>query len=122
MYPRKKVGTYFTWNYAVPPRALMNSFHFERAQINQDEFSRAEWFWNRRPKILCDNLTCVFCYIIVFLCLICLLCRYPESVPLLLVWMVAGVSCAFVDCVRLDRWTNEYKSSIKRAIVHLLER
>jgi hypothetical protein len=106
MYPRKKVGTYFTWNYAVPPRALMNSFHF----------------WNRRAKILCDNLTCVFCYIIVFLCLICLLCRYPESVPLLLVWMVAGVSCAFVDCVRLDRWTNEYKSSIKRAIVHLLER
>ena len=64
MYPQKKVGTCFTWNYAVPPRALMNSFHFERAQINQDEFSRAEWFWNRRPKILCDNLTCVFCYII----------------------------------------------------------
>jgi hypothetical protein len=32
------------------------------------------------------------------------------------------VSCAFVDCVRIDRWRNEYKSSIKRVIVHRSER
>jgi hypothetical protein len=122
MYPRKKVDTYSSWNYAVPPMTLMNSFHLERASINQDELLRAEWFWNRRPKLLCETLTCVFCYIIVFLCLLCLLCCDPESLPLLLVWMVAGVSRAFVDCVRLDRWTKEYKSSIKRVIVRLLER
>ena len=119
MYPRKIVGADSTWNYDVPPRALIKSFHLERAPINQDEFSRAEWFWNRRPNVLCENLTCFFCYIIVF---VCLLYCVPESVPLLLVWMVAGVSCAFIDCVRLDRWRNEYRSSIKRAIVHLLER
>jgi hypothetical protein len=119
MYPRKIVGADSTWNYDVPPRALIKSFHLERSPINQDEFSRAEWFWNRRPKVLSENLTCVFCYMIVFLCL---LYRLPESVPLLLVLMVAGVSCAFVDCVRLDRWRHEYRSSIKRTILHLLER
>jgi hypothetical protein len=29
MYPRKKVGTYSFWNYAVPPRTLMDSLHLE---------------------------------------------------------------------------------------------
>jgi hypothetical protein len=59
MYPRKKVGTYSFWNYAVPPRTLMDSLHLERALINQDESSRAVWFWNRRPKLLCETLTSV---------------------------------------------------------------
>src|SRR5580704_3285995 len=119
MYPRKKVGVYSTWNYAVPPRALMNSFHLERAAINQDEFSRAEWFWNRRPKALCETLTFYCCYTLVF---ICLLCFVPHSVPLFILWFVAAVIFGIVDCIRVDRWRREYKSSIKRAIVHLLER
>jgi hypothetical protein len=122
MYPRKNVGRYSSWNYAVPPMVLMNSFPLEPASVNQDELSRAEWFGHRRPKLLCQTLACVFCYLIVFLCLLCLLCRDPERGSLLLLWMVAGVSCAIVDGVRFDQWTNEYKSSIKRAIVHLLER
>ena len=119
MYPRKIVGADSPCNYDVPPSALIKSFHLERSSIRPDELTRAEWFWNRRPKILCENLACVFCYIIVSLCL---LYRVPESVPLLLVWMVAGVSCAVVDSVRLYRWRNEYRSSIKRAIAHLLDR
>ena len=113
MYPRKKAGADPLWNCdELPPGDLLKSLHLERAAINQDEFARAEWFWNRRPKILCENWMFFLCYIVVFVCLVYLV---PESIPLLLVWMVAGISCAFVDGVRLDRWRNEYRSSIKRA-------
>ena len=95
------------------------SLQLERALINQKEFSRAEWFWSRRPKLLCENLVLFFCYLTV---LVCLFYFIPQTISLLLVWMVAGASCAFVDFVRLNRWRNEYGSSIKRVIVHLRER
>jgi hypothetical protein len=39
-----------------------------------------------------------------------------------ILWFVAGVIFGIVDCIRIELWRNEYKSSIKRAIVHLLER
>jgi hypothetical protein len=91
----------------------------ERAAINQDEFSRAEWFWKRRPKVLCETLIFYFCYIVVFCCLLYLV---PKNIPSFLLWFVAGVCCALVDCVHIDQWRNEYKSSIKRVIVHRSER
>jgi hypothetical protein len=101
------------------PGDVIKSLHLERAAINQDEFSRAEWFWNRRPKALCETLAFYFCYIVVF---VCLLYFVPYDVPLFILWFVAAVIFGIVDCIRVDRWRNEYKSSIKRAIVHLLER
>ena len=85
MYPRKIVGADSTWNYDVPPRALIKSFHLERAPINQDEFSRAEWFWNRRPKVLCETLTFYFCYIVVFFFLLYLV---PKNIPSFLLWLL----------------------------------
>jgi hypothetical protein len=118
MYPRKTVGADAIYD-ELPPGDVIKSLHLERAAINQDEFSRAEWFWNRRPKLLCETLTFYFCYIVVFCCLFYLV---PKNVPLVLLWFVAGVGCAFVDCVRIDRWRNEYKSSIKRVILHRSER
>ncbi len=120
MNSRKKVGADPIWNHdELPPRKLIESLHLERAAINQDEFSRAEWFWNRRPKLVFENLCPLFCYIVVFVCLLYLV---PESIAALLVWMLLGVSCVFVDCVRLGVWRAEYESSIKRVVSHLSER
>jgi hypothetical protein len=102
-----------------PPGDVIKSLHLERAAINQDAFSRAGWFWNRRPKVLCETLTFYFCYTVVF---VYLLYFVPNNVPSFILWFVAGVIFGIVDCIRIDRWRNEYKSSIKRAIVHLLER
>ena len=117
MYPRKKVDADLIWNYdELPPADLIKSLHLERAAISQDEFSRAEWFWNRRPKVLSRSLMFFFCYLTV---VVCLFYYVPETIPLLLVWIVAGASCAFVDHIRLNQWRNEYESSIKRVLLHL---
>ena len=64
-------------------------------------------------------MTFYFGYIVVFFVLLYLV---PKNVRSFLLWFVAGVSCAFVDSVRIDRWRNEYKASIKRVIVHRAER
>jgi hypothetical protein len=90
----------------------------EHAAINQEEVVRAEWLWNRRPKVQCANLIFFFFYIIV---LVCLIYSVPQSAVLLFVWMAAGASYVFVDGVRLDRWRKEYASSIKRLILPLLK-
>ena len=114
MQPRKRVGVDPTRNYdELSPADLIESLNLERAVIDQDEFSRAEWFWNRRPKVLFENLIFLFCYTIVFVCLLYLV---PESCPSLFVWTVAGASCAFVEWFGLDRWRIEYGSSIKRVL------
>ena len=119
MYPRKKAGADPIWNYdELSPADLIESLQLEPDLINQKEFSRVEWFWSRRPKLLCENLVLFFCYLTV---LVCLFYFIPQTISLLLVWVVAGASCAFVDFVRLNRWRNEYGSSIKRVIVHLRE-
>src|ERR1700723_808961 len=96
------------------PGDVIKSLHLERDAINQEEFLRAEWFWNRRPKALCETLTFYFCFMVVF---VCLLCFVPQNVLLFILWFVAAVILGIVDCIRVDRWRNEYKSSIKRAIV-----
>ena len=120
MYPRKKAGADSIWNYdELSPADLIESLQLERALINQKEFSRAEWFWSRRPKLLCENLVLFFCYLTVAVCFFYYL---PQTALLLVFWIGAGASCIFVDHIRLTRWRNEYGSSIKRIIVHLPER
>jgi hypothetical protein len=118
MYPRKKGDADLLRKYdELPPKDLMKILQLERAAINRDELSRAEWFWNRRPKIMIESLAFFCCYIFGFLCLIYL---FPTA-PTCLVWMVAGMSCAVADCIRLARWKKEYKASIKRVIINLWE-
>jgi hypothetical protein len=114
MHQRKTVGADSIYD-ERPPGDVIRSLHLERAAINQDEFSRAEWFWNRRPKLVCETLIFYFLYIAVFCGLFYLV---PKNVLLFFLWFVAGVGCALVDCVRIDRWRNEYKSSVKRVIVN----
>jgi hypothetical protein len=119
MYPPKKVGPDPVWNCTeVCPADLIKSLHREHAAINKDEVVRAEWFWSRRPNVLCADLIAFFFYITVFVCLI--YC-FPQSTLFLIVWMVAGASCVFVDCFRLERWKKEYASSIKWLILPLLK-
>ena len=48
---------------------LIESLHSESATIDQHEFSRAEWFWRRRPGILFTNLMVIFSYLTVAVCL-----------------------------------------------------
>jgi hypothetical protein len=120
MYPRKKVDADPVWKYEeLPPAALVKSLHLEPAAISQVEFSRADWFWSRRPKVLSESLIFFFFYLTVAVCLFYLL---PDTVLFLLLWIGAGASCAFVDSIRLNRWRNEYESSITRIVIHLSER
>jgi hypothetical protein len=120
MYPQKKVDADPVWKYEeLPPADLVKSLHLEPAAINHDEFSRADWFWSRRPKVLSESVSFFFFYLTVAVCLFYLL---PGTVPFLLLWLVAGASCAFADGIRLNRWRKEYESSITRVVIHLSER
>jgi len=87
--------------------------------MNQDEFSRAEWFWSRRPMVLSESLGFFFFYLTV---IVCLLYFVPDTIWFLLLWIVVGVSCAAVDRARLDQWRNQYASSIKRVVTQVSER
>jgi hypothetical protein len=120
MYQRTKGEVDPTWKYEeLPPAALIKSLHLEPATIDQNEFSRAEWFWTRRPKVLSESLSFFFVYLTVAVCLFYLL---PNTILLLLVWILAGATCAFVGHIRINQWRNEYESSITRVIIHLSKR
>jgi hypothetical protein len=108
------------WKYEeVPPSTLIKSLGLEPASVNQDEFVRAEWFWSRRPKPLWENLGFFFFYLTL---VVCLLYSVPDSLWFLLLWIFAGASWVAMDSVFLNRWRNEYESSIKRMCVHLSDR
>jgi hypothetical protein len=120
MYSRKKVDAEPVWKYEeLPPAALIKSLHVESVAIDQDELSRAEWFWTRRPKVLSESLSFFFFYLTVAVCLFYLV---PDTIWFFLLWILAGASCASIDRIRLDRWRNEYESSIERVVIHLSER
>ena len=115
MQPHKKISVDSSRSYVdLSPADLVEFLTLEPTVIDQAEFARVEWFWNRRPKVLLENLIVLFGYVIVF---VCLLYRIPEDLPALLFWTVAGASWAFVEWFRLDRWGNEYESSIKRLLL-----
>jgi hypothetical protein len=116
MKPRKKIGADNICNCdAMPPGELIESLHLDSAIIDRHEFSRAEWFWRRRPGILFANLSVIFSFLTIAVCLFYYL---PQTAFFFLTWIGAGVSCVFVDYLRLTRWRNEYESSIRRAIHH----
>jgi hypothetical protein len=120
MYPGKKIGADPIWNCPkLSPADLIESSDLKPALINQEELLRAEWFWNRRPKVLFANMLLLFSYILI---LVCLLYFLPERAAPALSWMVVGASGVVVDRVRLDRWRREYELSIKRLILHPLKR
>jgi len=120
MYPRKKVDAPSVWSCdELSPADLIESLQLERAAIDQDDFSRAEWFWNRRPRIVCANVVFLFCYVIVIVCLFYFI---PKTGLFLIFWIGVGASCVFLDSIRLRRWSNEYELSISRIIDRLSNR
>ena len=120
MHSRKKVEANPIWKYEeLPPTALIESLHLEPTTVDPDEFSRAEWFWSRRPKVLSESPGFFFFYLIVAVCLFYLV---PDTLWFFLLWIVAGVICASIDQIRLNRWRKEYESSIKGIVIHLSER
>ena len=120
MYPRKKGDADVIRKCdEFAPADVMKALHLKEEVISKDELSRAEWFWNRRPNVLCDKWTFVSCFVIGFFCFLYFV---PTNVPACLVWIVAGLSFAGVESVRLTRWQMEYKASIKRVIVYVPER
>jgi hypothetical protein len=42
------------------PYYFGNSLHLRPDAIDENEFSRSEWFWRGRPKVLSDSLTSSF--------------------------------------------------------------
>jgi hypothetical protein len=117
---RKEVAAVPIWKYEeLPPAALIASLHLATAAIDENEFARAEWFWSKRPKVLSESLSIIFFYLLVFGSLSYFV---PGTISFLLLWMVAGASCASVDRMRLDRWREEYESSIERIVSHLAQR
>jgi hypothetical protein len=120
MYPGKKRSADPIWSCPeLCPSEVIASLDVKPAFMNQDELLRAEWFWNRRPRVLCANAFLLFSYILVF---VCVLYVAPECVAPLLAWIVVGASGVAVDCVRLERWRREYALSIKRLILHPIKR
>jgi hypothetical protein len=103
----------------LPPAALIKSLHLDPAEIDEQEFSRAEWFWWRRPNLLFGSVWFIAFY---FMVLGPLFYMVPGTICLVLLWILAGASCASIDCMRLGQWRDEYASSIKRIIIRLSER
>jgi hypothetical protein len=103
----------------LPPAALFKSLRLEPTEIDEQELSRAEWFWWRRPNLLFASVWFIAFYFIV---LGCLFYMVPGTIWLVLLWILAGASCASIDCMRLDQWRDEYASSIKRIVMRLSER
>jgi hypothetical protein len=119
MHSPKKDDADSSWKYdELPPTDLIKSLHPEPATVDKDELSRAEWFWSRRPKALSESVSFFFFYLSVAVCLFYLI---PDTIWFLLLWIVAGASCASFDRLRLDRWRNEYELSIERIVIHLSE-
>jgi hypothetical protein len=119
MYSRNKDAA-DPWKYEeLPPAALIKSLRLEPAAVDQDEFSRAEWFWSRRPEVLSESLSFFFFYLTVAVCLFYMI---PDTIWFLLLWIVGGVSWASIDQIRLNQWRTEYESSIKGIVIHLSER
>ena len=51
------------------PADLIETLRLKSTTIDQHEIARVEWFWRRRPKILCANLVFAFSYLNVLVCL-----------------------------------------------------
>ena len=120
MNSRNDVGDDPIRRYAeLSPAALIDSLRLEVALIDEQELLRAEWFWRRRPKDLLGNASFFLCYLIILACLFYFI---PGTIWLMLFWVLAGASCATIDCIRVDQWRTEYGSSIKRLVSRRSER
>jgi hypothetical protein len=101
------------WKYRkLPPEELVKSLDVPHSVIDLGERTRAEWFWNRRPRFaFCESIIFFISYITVGACL---LYQVPSTISFVLIWIAAGLIAALADFFRLKRWRSEYESSINR--------
>jgi hypothetical protein len=100
------------WKYEVSsPVQILEKLKLDRCQSNNDELARAEWFWNRRPRLL--RVTSYVVWLVAALGLPFWLFIIPAiGVPLLIISAVA-VDAEIVQSVR---WRRQYELSIDRLV------
>ena len=100
------------WKYEqLSPVKLLERSKRHRYPPDNDELVRANWFWNRRPRL--HQATSCTVWFIVALGLPLWLFMFPAiGVPLII---VAAVN-AYTEIVRSVRWRRQYERSIDRLI------
>ena len=86
----------------LPPRAILKTIHLDKRWLNDFEFRRAQWLWERRPALILGEDWRVYALVIII----------TLSLFLIPVWGAAFSGCwrmiAFAricrDIVRLSRW------------------
>jgi hypothetical protein len=100
------------WKYeASSPVQILEKLKLDRCQQNNDELARADWFWNRRPRLL--RATTYFAWLLAALGPPFWLFIIPAiGVPLLI------ISAVVVDAeiVQAVPWRRQYELSIDRLV------
>jgi hypothetical protein len=101
-----------SWKYeAAAPVQILENLKLDRCQPNNDELVRAEWFWNRRPRLL--RMTSYVVWLLAALGLPFWLFIIPAiGIPLLVISAVA----VDTEIVQSVRWRRQYELSIDRLV------
>jgi hypothetical protein len=107
----------------LPPKALLTQYLRTNAHVDVDEFRRAEWFWNRKPRKLL--LSPANAALFVMLCApIWIISTFiPGEIPIGPVirdvassTLLAGGASVFVDIFRYAQWKWEYSCAVSRLL------
>jgi hypothetical protein len=100
------------WKYEeLSPARLLERLNLLEYSIENDEFARANWFWNRRPRLLTTASYLVWLIVIVGLPF--WLFIFPViGLPLI----VISLMMVNIDIVQSSRWRRQYELSIDRLI------
>src|SRR5258708_14758172 len=96
------------WKYeAFSPVQILEQLNLDTCQQNNDELVRAEWFWNRRPRLL--RATSFVVWLLAALGLPFWLFIIPAiGIPLLIISAVGGV----IQSVQFLLWGRAHEISI----------
>ena len=100
------------WKYeSSSPVQILEQLNLDTWRQNNDELVRAEWFWNRRPRLL--RATSCVVWLLAALGLPFWLFIIPAiGIPLLIITAVAVET----EIVQSVRWRRQYELSIDRLV------
>ena len=98
----------------MPPRAILTKIQADKFLLDDAEFKRAQWFWNRRPSLILGEDWLV--YALVMLLGLGLFLVPFWGVTLSCSWITAALVGIFSDIVRLSRWRRDYEQSVARLL------
>jgi hypothetical protein len=93
---------------------LQKWLELDPGRIDCAEFKRAEWMWNRKPRLFLGQG--VSGYILLIFVTSLLLLIPHLGIVLAAAWCLAMVIAIANDTVRLARWRREYESGMVRVI------